>query len=230
MINGKTMIFVGGVTMRYLAIGDGLCAGMGAPFLTPGFVQRHARMSEEVVKERVHVTNISRSTHRSNDIHKLLEESNVMDAVRGSKMIVLSAGHQDFIDAMEKYKDNGNEDEFFHCLKSCKSNIDDIVNKMKDIKSEQKEKYMITILGLHNPYHDDPAAEKWIKQFNRHMECIASSPHIHAVNLHSHFKGNHEDWCTRDFLFPNQAGHQEIANKMHEVGYSAIHEEEMQTE
>lgn len=221
------MIFVGGVKMRYLAIGDGLCSGMGSSFLSPGFIQRHARMSEEVLKERVHVTSIARSTYRSNDIHKLLDETRVKDAIKESSIIVLSAGHQDFIEAMNKYKENSDEDEFFRSLKGCKNNIDDIVQKVKDIKSENNDKYMMTIIGLHNPFHEDPVAEKWIKYFNRYMECMAGQPHIHAVNVHQHFKGNEDKWCTRDFLFPNNEGHQELARRMHEIGYQAIQEEEV---
>ncbi|NEY98819.1 SGNH/GDSL hydrolase family protein [Bacillus shackletonii] len=211
--------------MRYLAIGDGLCSGIGASFLSPGFIHRHARMAEEVLKERVSVTSIARSTYRSNDIYTLLEEKRVKDAMKDSGIIVLSAGHQDYIDAMNKYKENKNETEFFRSLKTCKSNIDDIVQKIKDMKSEQNDKYMLIILGLHNPYPEDENAEKWIKNFNRYMESMARKPPIYALNIHQYFKGEEEKWCTRDLLYPNNDGHRELARKMHEIGYAAIHEE-----
>jgi len=220
------MIFVGGVTMRYLAIGDGLCAGIGASFLSPGFPHRHARMSEEVLKERVYVTNIARSNYRSDDIYKLLEEKRVKDAIINSEIIVLAAGHQDFIDAMNKYKENKNEEEFFQSLKACRSKIDDIVVKIKEIKAEKNEKYMLTIIGLHNPFHDNLVAEKWIKNFNRFIGSMASKPPIYPLNMYQMFKGNEEKWCTRDFLFPNNEGHYELAVKLHEIGYESILEKE----
>lgn len=211
--------------MRYLAIGDGLCAGIGASFLSPGFIHRHARMSEEVLKERVYVTSFARSTYHSNDIYKLLEDTNVKDTIKDSSIIVLSAGHQDYIDAMNKYKENKNETEFFQSLRACKSNIDDIVQKIKDMKSEQNDQYMLIILGLHNPYHDDENADKWIKYFNRYMEHMGRKPPIYALNLHQHFKGNEEKWCTRDLLYPNNEGHYELARKLHEIGYGTLHKE-----
>ncbi|MBS4171860.1 GDSL-type esterase/lipase family protein [Bacillus sp. FJAT-49736] len=210
--------------MRYLAIGDGLCAGTGASFLTPGFTYRHARMAEDVLKERVYVTNVARSTYRSQDILKLLEETRVKDSIKSSGIIVLSAGHQDFIAAMDKYNENNNEEEFFHSLKTCKSNIDDIIQKIKEVKLEQKDKYMLFIIGLHNPYHDNLIAKKWIKILNRQTDCMAGKKHIYAVNLYKHFKGNEDKWCTRDFLYPNNEGHLEIARKLHDLGYEAIQE------
>ncbi|MGV3464064.1 MAG: SGNH/GDSL hydrolase family protein [Heyndrickxia sp.] len=211
--------------MRYLAIGDGLCAGIGASFLSPGFTHRHARMSEDVLKERVYVTSIARSTHRSKDIYELLEETQVKDAIKDSGIIVLSAGHQDFIDAVNKYKENKNETEFLQILKTCKSNIDDIVQKIKDMKSEQNDKYMLIILGMYNPYHNDEMAEKWMKNFNRYMEFLGRKPPIYALKLHQFFKGNEEKWCTRDLLYPNNEGHRELAKKLHEIGYTAVYEE-----
>jgi len=211
--------------MRYLAIGDGLCAGIGASFLSPGFTQRHARMMEEILRERVYVTSIARSTYRSSDIYELLEETRVKDAIKDSGIIVLSAGHQDYIDAVNRFKENNNETEFFQLLKTCKSIIDDIVQKIKDMKSAQNDKYMLVILGLHNPYHDDETKEKWIKNFNRYMEFLGRKPPVYALNLHSLFKGNEEKWCTRDLLYPNNEGHRELARKIHEIGYTEIQEE-----
>ncbi|MGE8205095.1 GDSL-type esterase/lipase family protein [Heyndrickxia sp. NPDC080065] len=208
--------------MRYLAIGDGLCAGIGAPFLSPSFVYRHARKSEEVLKERVLVSTVARSNYRSKDILDLFENSNVISRIKESQLIVLSAGHQDFIDAMEKYKAEEKEDEFNESLRMSKGNTDDIIQKIRDVKAEENNKYILTILGLHNPYQNNEKAEKWIKQYNKHIECRCGPPYLNSLNLHDHFKGNEGTWCTRDRLYPNHLGHEEIAKQLHEIEYSPI--------
>jgi lysophospholipase L1-like esterase len=202
--------------MRYLAMGDGLCAGVGASFLAPGFVQRHARLLENSLKERVQLTTIARASNRSKDILELLENSFVAEKVKESELIVLSAGQQDFLDAVKTYRVDGNEEGFQKTLKQCKHNIDDTIYKIKEIKANQS--YTITLLGFHNPYHEDPLAEKWMRHFHKHIECRACSSHVQSVNLHQHFKGQEEKWCTKDFLYPNNEGHNEIANKLHELG------------
>ncbi|MEK5522235.1 hypothetical protein B5V89_10575 [Heyndrickxia sporothermodurans] len=212
--------------MRYLAIGDGLCAGHGAPFLSPSFVHRHARLAERNLRERVFVTNVAAANNHANDILQSLSDPNIMRSIKQSDMIVLSAGHQDLQTAKKKYDETGNEEEFIHESRKCRSTIDDIIRGIRDLKEEQEDNYMLIILGLHNPYPNDPLADKWVQRINRYIECRANRRCLKTINLQQHLQDKLDNWCTSDNLYPNHLGHIEIANRLHEIGYDSIRGEQ----
>lgn len=211
-----------GKCMRYLAIGDGICAGNGAPFFSPGCIQRHARMSEEILRERVHVRIFARENYQSNDILELIDTPNVHQAIKQSQIIVLSAGQQDFIHAIEKFNENNNKDELNHAFNKCRRNVDDIIFKIRELKDEDRKKHMLIVFGLHNPYPDHRNAEKWVRRYNSHLECRGNIRCVHSVNLHNCLKDNLDAWCTRGYHYPNHIGHIEIAKQLHEVGYQPL--------
>ncbi|QQZ08340.1 GDSL-type esterase/lipase family protein [Heyndrickxia vini] len=213
--------------MRYLAIGDGLCTGNGAPFLSPSFVHRHARLAEQNLGERVLVTNIADANNHANDILQSLDDPNIMRSVKQSDMIVLSVGHQDLQTAKKNYDETGNEEEFIHKSRICRSTIDDIILGIRDLKEEQDDNYMLITLGIHNPYPDNLLADKWVKRINRYIECRANRQCLKMVNLHDHFQDQLDNWFTSDNLYPNQLGHIEIANRLHELGYEPIRGEQV---
>lgn len=205
--------------MKYLGIGDGLCLRNGAYFMSPSNIQRHARLAEAHLKERVYVKTIAQANYRSKDILALFNDDSVQREVQESNMILLSSGHQDFLDARQGYQQDKNERKLYETYRKCKSNADDIINHIKHLKSKQNDPYRLVLLGMHNPFQEDPLAEKWIKHYNDYLECRASNSNICALNLHHHFKNKLDTWCTEDYLFPNQEGHNEIAQQLHSLGY-----------
>jgi lysophospholipase L1-like esterase len=210
--------------MKYLAIGDGLCAGKGTSLFTPSFVYQHARMSEEVLSERIPVMTRAHSSYRSNDILELLDEEDNIREIKESQIIVLSAGHNDFLDAFER-NENENDEDFYQAYRKSKSNLDDIINKICKVKKEENDNYMLAIIGPHNSFEHHDQAEKWINKYNNYIQCRAHSPCVYSVNLDHHFKDQIENWCTRDRHYPNYLGHVEIAKKLHEYGYEHLKKE-----
>lgn len=205
------------VKMRYLAIGDGICKGSGLPFFVPGFAHRHARMIEKTLGEKVILSTLARPHYRTKDILELFQNQNVIRSIQESQMIVLSVGQQDFLEAMESWKKTKDKNVFNQAYNLCKSNVDDIIFNIRDLKKERKENYMLMIIAPHNPYPEQYYAENWIKRFNNHLECRANLSNLHALNLNDLFKDHFQTWCTKDLQYPNRIGHEEMAKRLHEI-------------
>jgi lysophospholipase L1-like esterase len=178
-------------------------------------------MSEEVLSERIPVMIRAHSSYRSNDILELLDDEKNIREIKESQIIVLSAGHNDFLDAFEQ-DENENDEDFYQAYRKSKSNLDDMINKICKVKKEENDKYMLAIIGPHNSFEHHEQAEKWINKYNNYIQCRAHSPCIYSVNLDHHFKDQIENWCTRDRHYPNYLGHVEIAKKLHEYGYEHL--------
>lgn len=210
--------------MRYLAMGDALCAEAGAPFMAPGSIQRHVRLAEESFKQRIRMQVLARPEYDLARMAELVEDRRAEEYIRESDIIVLSFGHKDLTNTMELYKKEQKEEVWTESLKECKSHIQKISGRIEELKGDKR--YTAIWILTHNLYREDSHAEKWLKGCHKHL-CCTINPSFHQVIYMDEWlgeKGN--DWLTRDGLYLNRYGHEEMAKALHAKGYGPLLEKE----
>ncbi|MDR7072339.1 GDSL-type esterase/lipase family protein [Fictibacillus barbaricus] len=204
------------------AIGDSLTVGVGAPLLGKGYVGRYVSFTEELFNKQILVNNFAITGLTSKEILNSLRDKKVIRSIRKSKMILITAGGNDLIQAGIKYLLTFEENPLYEALNNCKKNINKIFKFIFKIKRNSKEPFLVRICSLYNPYSNFQPAVKWVNLFNKYIKTFEKFPCVKVGDLYDAFKGREKELVSFDTVHPNKKGYQVIAVVLYELGFSEL--------
>lgn len=205
----------------YVAIGDSLTVGYGAPS-NSGFVDRYSLLAQRKLKRQVQLVNTGVNGAASGEIlSKINKNKEIQNTLKEAQIITITAGGNDLLDAAKPFFYQGETLYLYRAVKSFHENIQKIIQVIKSTKKGSKEKFMVKLIGLYNPFPMVPEAAFWVKAFNKQMEKVAKPP-IEIVPTYQLFAGKEEEYLYEDHIHPNQKGYEAIAKKVHQSGYTIL--------
>ncbi|WP_419880754.1 GDSL-type esterase/lipase family protein [Peribacillus sp. B-H-3] len=210
------------MAIHFTALGDSLTIGTGTPLFSPGFVQRFKKMLEEDLQERVALQVKARTGIETEDISRFLNNRFVVQWVESADVITITGGGNDLIHALRKYEQHRDEKIFLETLDSAQQNFSEIISKIYKIKRNNDSPYAVRILNLYNPLPQVSLADRWITNFNEHIQKFGSAPHVEIANIYAAFKGREKELLSMDGVHPNSLGYQIMAETLRKLGYSFV--------
>jgi lysophospholipase L1-like esterase len=210
------------MSYSYIALGDSLTVGIGASFLSPGFVQRYQLLAMNELQEPITVQTYAHPGFQSHDVLMELNNAFLMEQIKSSDIITITAGGNDLIQAARKFEEDQNEEDFSIALKRCMENYRKIIKEVNTLKHDSATSYIIRLIDLYNPFPENPLAEKWIRNFNSQLKSMVKAPYISVVQIDRVFKGHETDYLSLDGIHPNDRGYEKIAEALHHLGYGDL--------
>lgn len=203
----------------YLAIGDSLTAGNGAP-PESSFVRQYARLVETSLGLPIRTENAGKSGATTGEIlGTIANDDRIRAAAAGSDIITVTAGGNDLIQAAKKfYFDNDNR-HLMSALKRFQRNMTQIVDAIHSIK-QGSGPYAVHVVGLYNPLPEFEEAIFWVNKFNSHLRALHAG-NVAVIDVYDVFLGKEDDLLSEDRFHPNAEGYRLIAERVHAFGYSA---------
>lgn len=204
------------MSIDYVAVGDSLTVGVGASFMSPGFVHRFACKMQSHYEEHVCPDIYAKSGITSEEVLSIFQQPTVMNRVKEAEIITITAGGNDLIDATKTYEEQQNQIVFIQALKKCCQNYKRILATIYDAKGKSNP-FSIMILDLYNPFPQIPLAEKWIRAFNQHIHSYSSKPYVKIIPVYSLFRHHEQEYLSKDHVHPNDLGYQKMAQLLFEM-------------
>lgn len=208
--------------IQYTALGDSLTVGVGADLFSPGFVLRYGRDAERALGQPVFIEKIAKNGATSGEILHALDVPQVAYAVRSSKIITITAGGNDLIDAAERYLIDRHEAALFKALDTATANIHRMIDRIHAIHNPTPHQYILRLLNLYNPFPGIPQADLWIKRFNSGLAGFTAYPHIKIADIYSAFQGRQSELLKPFGVHPNDRGYAVMADVLDRLGYDHI--------
>lgn len=205
--------------LSYVALGDSLTVGVGASFLTPGFVGRYVRLTEKKLDRRIFTDILAKSGIETSGVLDIVRSESLHRKITRANIITISAGGNDLIQASKDFIESGDQAEIAQSVKECHSNMMKIMAMIHELKKDCGVPFIIYLLNLYNPLSQVALADKWVRLFNRHLSSFDNNKTIRVVDIYTVFKGRQEELLSRDRIHPNNLGYQEIANTLVQLGY-----------
>ncbi|GAA3404518.1 GDSL-type esterase/lipase family protein [Paenibacillus hodogayensis] len=201
----------------YLALGDSLTAGNGAP-PESSFVSQYSRLAESQLGLSVLTENAGKSGATTTEILQLvLTDEQVRDAVVRSEFITLTAGGNDLIQAAKRFFFDSDKRHLTLALKQYQRNMSHILDAIRGLKAGSGD-YAVRVLGLYNPLPEFEEAVFWVHKFNEHLHALHAGP-VHVVDVYDSFLGREDDLLSEDRFHPNAEGYRLMAERVHTLGY-----------
>ncbi|KZE66064.1 hypothetical protein AWM68_06725 [Fictibacillus phosphorivorans] len=204
------------------AIGDSLTVGVGAPVFGKGYVGRYVGFTQDIFNKKIFVNNFAVTGTTSEEILTSLKDNEVRNSIKKSKIILITAGGNDLIQAAFKYMLTHKEEPLYRALENCKRNLKKIFKVIFKLKKNDKEPFIIRICTLYNPYFKWSKAIEWVNLFNNHIKSYESLPNVRVADLYQVFKGREKELVSFDSVHPNKNGYQVIAVSLFELGFKEI--------
>ncbi len=205
--------------LSYVALGDSLTVGVGASFLTPGFVGRYARLTEKTLDRRV-ITNIfAKSGIESGGVLDIVSSEPLHDKINRANIITITAGGNDLIQASKDFIESRDQTEIAQSVKECHSNMMKIMETIHELKKDCGVPFIVYLLNLYNPLPQITLADKWVRLFNQQLSSFDNKKTIRVVDIYTVFKDRQEELLSGDRIHPNSLGYQEMANTLVQLGY-----------
>ncbi len=204
------------------AIGDSLTVGVGAPVFGKGYVGRYVNFTQTTFDKHVLVKNFAVTGTTSEEILNSLKDKEIKRSIKDSKIILITAGGNDLIQAAFRYMFTKEEDLIYLALENCKKNLNKIFKKIYKLKRNSTEPFIIRICTLYNPYFKWSKALQWVNMFNELIKSYEMMPHVKVADLYSVFVGREKELVCFDTIHPNKKGYQVIAVSLFELGFTEI--------
>jgi lysophospholipase L1-like esterase len=209
------MISVGKV-IHYLAFGDSLTVGYGAP-PSQGFVPELKRKMEAIGRIPVTVSNAgSNGATTGRLLELILTEPELTHLFKRANVITITAGGNDLIQAALPLLQGGDISRLNSALHAYEDNYNKIlalIDKIKGDATHTGSPFVLILIGLYNPFPQIPEAAYWVERFNLFLSNL-QKPRIRIVQVYDAFKGKEAKLLYVDHIHPNAAGYLVIADRV----------------
>jgi lysophospholipase L1-like esterase len=200
----------------YLALGDSLTAGKGAPYES-SFVRQYERLAESSLGLPIVAENAGKSGATTADI---LQTIKTVDPVRAaavrSDIITVTAGGNDLIRAAKTFFYDNDVRHLMSALKQFDRNMTHILETISALK-QGSGPYAVKVVGLYNPLPEFEEAIFWVNKFNEHLRSLHGGS-VAVVDVYDLFLGKEDDLLSDDRFHPNAEGYRLIAERVHVSG------------
>ncbi|WP_059170233.1 GDSL-type esterase/lipase family protein [Bacillus sp. FJAT-27445] len=209
--------------LQYTALGDSLTVGIGtALFPCSSFVWRYKALSEHALNRQIDVNIFAKTGATSREILQFFSWPKVAVNVASADIITITVGGNDLIDAAEVFLATFDTQVLKKALDESTANIGKILEEIHTLKSGVDNSYIIRLVNLYNPFPKIPEADRWIQDFNAHLETISKKPHIGVVDVYHAFSGRQNELLSLDRAHPNPNGYRVMAEVAYQLGYDHL--------
>jgi lysophospholipase L1-like esterase len=198
--------------IRYTAIGDSLTVGMGASFLSPGFVERFAQKVGETRSQLVTVNKFARVGASSGEILFHAQDPPIAYHLQQADLVTLTSGGIDLIDAGKAFLKSQDMRVIYEAIQRSTFNNLRLMTYIRELQATHFTNSDIWILNMYNPFPTIPETDHWIRAYNYNLSQAAQSAKVRVADIYHAFLGRTPYLLSRDGIHPNDAGYEVIAN------------------
>lgn len=202
----------------YLALGDSLTAGYGAPSGL-GFSDIYRSIAEKKMNKPILLKNKGVIGARIADVkHRLSSDKKVQAEVQQSTLITITAGGNDMLDAARQYLIDKDTKKIFRTIRKCEQTFQDMLHLVQTYKQKIAVPYVIRIANLYNPFPQFPEAVFGVTMFNRMLRNLCRS-NVCIADVYCAFLSREERLLSEDLIHPNEKGYRVMAKQMAACGF-----------
>ncbi|KIL40210.1 hypothetical protein SD70_15475 [Gordoniibacillus kamchatkensis] len=199
--------------LRYLAFGDSLTVGYGAP-PGQGFVPLYAKSLETATGREVAVVNAGvNGATTQNLLDSLRTDPELRERVERSDLITITAGGNDLIQAALPFVYEGDAAILRSALQAYETNYRGIVDAIRGARAEGSSSALLVLIGLYNPLPVMAEAAEWVRRFNEYLQKLAAAD-VQVVDVYDAFVGRERELLYSDHIHPNARGYAAIAEQI----------------
>ncbi|MZQ87269.1 lipase [Paenibacillus sp. 5J-6] len=203
-------------TINYLAFGDSLTVGFGAPD-GRGFVYSFKMKVEQWLNVPVQLIQAGTNGATTSELLQTLEsDPQIQKDIQEADIITITAGGNDLIQAAIPFFYQNDPAFLKSALQTYESNYKEIMAKIETLRQGIDTPYVIALIGLYNPLPQVPESAYWVQRFNLFLRKL-EQPHIHIVQVYDAFIGQDTRYLSDDAIHPNEDGYDELARQVESV-------------
>lgn len=198
-------------TFNYLAFGDSLTVGFGAPE-GQGFVSIYRQKLEQLLEVPVHLKRAGTNGATTSQLLQTLEsDPQIQRDIREANLITITAGGNDLIQAAIPFFYQGDPVFLKSALQTYESNYKKLIAQIEALRQGIQTPFVIALIGLYNPLPQISDAAYWVQRFNLFLRKLEQQPHIYVVQVYDAFVGEDTRFLSEDAIHPNEIGYEELA-------------------
>jgi lysophospholipase L1-like esterase len=203
-------------TINYLAFGDSLTVGFGAPD-GRGFVYSFKMKVEQWLNVPVQLIQAGTNGATTSELLQTLEsDPQIQKDIQQADIITITAGGNDLIQAAIPFFYQNDPAFLKSALQTYESNYKQIMVQIETLRQGIDTPYLIALIGLYNPLPQVPESAYWVQRFNIFLRKL-EQPHIHIVQVYDAFVGQDTRYLSDDAIHPNEDGYDELARQVESV-------------
>jgi len=202
-----------GKTIHYVAWGDSLTVGYGAP-PGGGFAPLFRKQVEQALQTSVQLVNAGRTGATTGQQLAALEsDPKLQEQIQEAELITITAGGNDLIQAAIPYFYSNNTDHLKHALHAYAVNYSKLLACIESLQAAAVRPRLIVLIGLYDPLPQVADAAYWVGRFNLFLRKLRK-PHVRVVQVKKAFDGKTGEYLSEDYIHPNQNGYAAIAARL----------------
>lgn len=208
-------------TIQYVALGDSLSVGVGAPFGN-GFADYYRTLAEERLGRSVILTNRGVNGAKVREICDCMKtDTSIQSDIREASLITITAGGNDMLQAANNFFDKGDKRLLKRTIKSCKATYKEMIQLIRKYKQGISEPYLIRIVNLYNPIPEFSETIFWVQLYNKMLGKFEDST-LSVADIYSAFLNQEEHVLYNDRVHPNAEGYRLMAERVAACGFGEI--------
>ncbi|MCO7176064.1 GDSL-type esterase/lipase family protein [Sporolactobacillus kofuensis] len=203
----------------YVALGDSLTVGVGSTLFQPNFVKLYQQALEAYCQMPIMKRVFAKNGATTVDLFSYSQQPNVREAIQHAQFITLTGGGNDFLRAGRHWLRTGDFSAVRLASQQSLFYIEQMIQRITALHSEQSAPYMIRILNLYNPLFYIPNTNEWLEDYNRHLEELEQYPFVRVADIYHAFTGNEPQLLSFDHIHPNPIGYRIMADVTASIGF-----------